>query len=117
MAEFERLTDLPLVDRLRKANYMARELSEHLRQAYLPRLSDLRSAAKNHDPNAVSDQQILDRTLAVLEAEDFADELHARLRECLESIRSEMQVMLFGNQPTIIQPTQPVFDPDSLIDD
>ena len=41
----------PLVERLHKAEHIARELSEHLRQAFLPKLHDLRSASKVFDPD------------------------------------------------------------------
>lgn len=100
MSEFERITDLPLVDRLMKADSLTRELGEHLRQAYLPRLGDLRKASKHFDPKEVSDQRILDHTLKVLEAEEFTDELYGRLKICLDSIREEMETVLHGNNQT-----------------
>lgn len=98
MSEFERITDLPLVERLKKADSLTRELSEHLRQAYLPRVGDLRKASKHFDPKEVSDQRILDHTLQVLEAEDFTHELYGRLMICLASIRDEMETVLHGSQ-------------------
>lgn len=88
---------LTLKERLKKAQYLSRELSEHLVQAYLPKLADLRLATKEFDPKKVTDQQVLDCTLAVLQAEEFADQLHERLRIYLESIRSEMSSMLFSD--------------------
>ncbi len=115
MSDFERITDLPLVDRLMKANYLSRELSEHLRQAYLPRLGDLRKAAKHFDPKEVSDQRILDHTLAVLEAEEFTDELYGKLRICLDSIRDEMQTVLGVHQPSTKGPK--LLDADGLFGD
>lgn len=115
MSEFERITDLPLVDRLMKANYLARELSEHLRQAYLPRLGDLRKASKYLDPKEVSDQRILDHTLAVLKAEEFTDELHGKLRLVLDSIQTEMQMMLHGQPPK--QDRNEFVDGDGLFGD
>ena len=99
MSDIDRITDLPLVEKLTKANCLARELNEHLRQAYLPRLGDLRKASKHFDPKEVSDQRILDHTLAVLAAEEFTDELYGRLRIYLETIKAEMEVILHGNQP------------------
>ena len=41
--------NFPLVERFHKAEYLARELSEHLRQAFLPKLSSLRHASKVFD--------------------------------------------------------------------
>ncbi len=98
MSNFERITDLPLVDRLMKADSLTRELSEHLRQAYLPRLGDLRKASKHFDPKEISDQRILDHTLQVLEAEEFTAELYGRLKICLDSIRDDMETLLHGHQ-------------------
>lgn len=102
-----------------KANYLSRELSEHLRQAYLPRLGELRKAAKHFDPGDVSDQQILDHTLAVLKAEEFTDELYGRLRLCLDSIRQEMDTVLHGNRSksTRKRKRQEFIDEDGLFGD
>ena len=94
MAE-QNFDDLPLKERLRQARYLSRELSEHLTQAYLPRLAKLRLASKEFDVKQVSDQQVFDCTKAVLEAEEFTDALNEKLSRCLASIRSEMQGMLF----------------------
>ncbi len=96
MTSSERIGELPLMERLKKAEYLARELSEHLTQAYLPKLSKLRVATKEFDPKEVSDQQVLDCTLAVLQAEDFTSNLYSELRAYLESIKGDTQEMLFG---------------------
>ncbi len=96
MADVENPDDLPLVERFKKAEYLARELSEHMRQAYLPKLAELRSASIEFDVEVVSDQQMLDRMLAVLEAEDFAADVYAKLRTYLVSIRTEMTPLLFA---------------------
>jgi len=118
MPEFEQITNLPLGERLKKADYMVRELSEHLRQAYIPRVGDLRSASKHYDPETVSDQRILDHSLAVLEAEEFTEGLYVRLRECLDSIRSEMCEMLFGRQAELpAMPEVQLVDEDGLFGD
>lgn len=90
------LQHMPLSERLRKAEYYARELSEHLRQTYLPRLGDLRSASKVFDANEVSDQQMLDRIQNVLQADDFAGDVYRKLNEHLEIVRDEMQYVVSG---------------------
>ena len=69
------LKRMTLVERLKKADYVSRELSEHLRQASLPKLTGLIRACREYDVTAVSDQQILDRIHAVFEADEFADKL------------------------------------------
>ena len=96
MAEHEDPNNVPLGERFKKAQYLARELSEHLRQAYLPKLSDLRTASKEFDPDEVSDQQMMDRMQAVIEAEEFAQNIHQQLDGYLKAIAEEMQGTLFG---------------------
>ncbi|MEZ6063827.1 MAG: hypothetical protein R3C19_26055 [Planctomycetaceae bacterium] len=95
MPDNEKPEDFPLVERFKKAEYLARALSEHMRQAYLPKLLELRAASKEFDAEVVSDQQMLDRMLAVLEAEDFAGDVYAKLRAYLVSIQTEMSPLLF----------------------
>ncbi len=94
MSTSDRLTNMPLVDRLKLANYLTRELSEHLKQAYLPTAAALRTASRHMDPDDVSDQEILDCTFAMLEAEDFTADLYKKLTDCLQSIREDMQGIL-----------------------
>jgi hypothetical protein len=118
MVDSGEIENLPLGDRLKKADHLARELSEHLRQAYLPKLLDLRGAAKVYDADEVSDQQILDHTLAVLQAEEFTAELYARLRLYLDSIRTEMSPLLFTDEPSAAAPRPaPEVDVEDVIDD
>ena len=85
------LKHIPLSERLKKAEYYARELSEHLRQSYLPRLGDLRTSSKVFDETVVSDQQMLDRIQGVLQADEFAADVYRKLNGHLEIIRDEMQ--------------------------
>lgn len=81
--------NFPLVERFHKAEYLARELSEHMRQAFLPKLSELRHASKVFDPAEVSDQEMLDKMTAVLKAEDFATDVFDKLIAYLRSIERE----------------------------
>ncbi len=82
--------NLPLVERFHTAEYLARELSEHLRQAFLPKLSDLRSASKVYDPESVTDQAMLDKMTGVLQAEEFANDVFGKLSRYLESIERDL---------------------------
>ena len=84
----------PLVERLHKAEHIARELSEHLRQAFLPKLHDLRSASKVFDPAEVTDQEMYDHMTAVLTAEDFASALFEKLTKYLRSIERETKEIM-----------------------
>lgn len=120
MMDSGEIENLPLGDRLKKADHLARELSEHLRQAYLPKLMDLRGAAKIYDADEVSDQQVLDHTLAVLQAEKFTAELYNRLRLYLDSIRTEMSPLLFAEAPsaaTVRPEPEPEIDVEDVIDE
>ena len=112
MVDHAEIGNLPLGDRLKKADYLVRELSEHLTQAYLPKLTDLRAAVKIYDADEVSDQQILDHTLAVLQAEEFTADLYARLRLYLDSIKAEMSPLLFTDEPSAAPVDRPMADVD-----
>ena len=90
------LQHMPLSERLSKVEYYARELSEHLRQSYLPKLGDLRSASKIFDENEVSDQQMLDRIQNVLQADEFAGDVYRKLNAHLEIVRDEMEHVVSG---------------------
>lgn len=118
MSELDHIANLPLGERIKKADYLIRELSEHLRQAYIPRLTELRNASKQYDPDAVSDQRILDHTLAVLDAEEFTEDLYVRLREYMDSIRDEMVEMVFGSRTDIpANPSVELIDEEGLFAD
>jgi len=91
------LEHVPLTERLKKAEYLARALSEHLRQSYLPKLGNLRSASKVFDEIRVSDQELLDRMLAVLQSDEFTQGVYGKLTAHLHSIRNEMAVVLQEN--------------------
>ena len=86
--------NFPLVERFHKAEYLARELSEHLRQAFLPKLSTLRHASKVFDGAQVSDQEMLDKMTAVLNAEDFASGVFDKLIVYLRSIEKETKAII-----------------------
>ena len=67
-----------------------------MRQAYLPKVSDLRAASKSYDPDEVSDQQMMDKMQAVLDAEDFARKVYDQLDSFLNSIADDMKPKLFA---------------------
>ncbi len=90
----DRPENYPLVERFHKAEYLARELSEHLRQAFLPRLAALRQSSKILDPAQVTDQTMLDNMTAVLTAEDFATDIFEKLTKYLHSIEQETRQIM-----------------------
>ncbi len=86
--------NFPLVERFHKAEYLARELSEHLRQAFLPKLAQLRQASKIMDAAEVTDQTMLDNMNAVFAAEDFASDIFEKLIRYLRSIEKDTHKIL-----------------------
>lgn len=92
--EIEDPNNLPLVERINKAKYLARELCEHLQQAFLPKLVSLRSSSKKMNPDEVSDQTMFDQMSAVVNAEKFASELYLKLTKYLESIQKDAHEVL-----------------------
>ena len=90
--------NFPLVERFHKAEYLARELSEHLRQAFLPKLAQLRQASKIMDAAEVTDQTMLDNMNAVFAAEDFASDIFEKLIRYLRSIEQETHEIMGLNE-------------------
>ena len=90
--------NFPLVERFHKAEYLARELSEHLRQAFLPKLAQLRQASKIMDAAEVTDQTMLDNMNAVFAAEDLASDIFEKLIRYLRSIEKETHEIMGLNE-------------------
>ncbi len=86
--------EIPLVERCRRADSIARELSEHLVQSLVPTLSRLRRCSKVYDETEVSDQEMFDHMQQVLESADFADGLQETLLQYLDSINEESREVL-----------------------
>lgn len=92
--QIENPNNLPLADRLTKAELLARELCEHLQVGLLPKLSTLRASSKILDENEVSDRTIFDQISEVLKAEKFASNIHESLLKYLESIQRDAHNVL-----------------------
>ena len=90
--------NFPLVERFHKAEYLARELSEHLRQAFLPKLAQLRQTSKIMDAAEVTDQTMLDNMNAVFAAEDFASDIFEKLIRYLRSIEKDTHEIMGLNE-------------------
>ena len=112
------LQQMTLAERLKKADYLSRELSEHLRQASIPKLTTLIRASREYDSAVVSDQQMLDHTQGVLEAHEFSERLYKELRMYLDSIRDEMQPLLFPPESPSGSglAVAPNFDPEDAVE-
>ena len=92
--EIEDPNNLPLIERITKAENFARELCEHLQQAFLPRLVSLRSSSKRLSTDEVSDQTMFDQMSEVVKAEKFATQIHERLTVYLASIQKDAHEVL-----------------------
>ena len=86
MAVAKNPDSVPLAERFQAAQFLIRELTEHLQQAFLPKLSELRSASKVDDAKEVSDQEIFDKLQGTLSADEFSAKIFGRLFRYLESI-------------------------------
>lgn len=89
---------VPLAERFQVAQHLIRELDEHLRQAFLPKLSELRAASKVDDVNEVSDQEIFDKLTAVIQADDFSAKIFGRLFRYLDSIGRDSKEVLGASE-------------------
>lgn len=98
--------DLTLREKFKEANLVARELTEHVQQGFLPRSKQLGrlvrpkfESTKEYeiDPEAgVEDKTIRNEVARVLESENFTDELFQAVRAYLESIDQEIDQILAG---------------------
>ncbi len=84
----------PLAERFLVSQMLVRELNEHMRQTFLPRLSALRHASKEPDVDVVTDQEMLDRMKTAIEADEYTERLFDYLMRCLQSIEDETRSML-----------------------
>lgn len=85
---------LPLAERFLICQMLVRELNEHMRQTFLPRLSALRHASKEPDVDVVTDQEMLDRMTTAVQADEYTQRLFDYLMRCLQSIEIETRSML-----------------------
>ena len=92
--QIENPNNLPLADRLTKAELLARELCDHLQVGLLPKLGTLRASSKILDQNEVSDQTMSDQMSEVIKAQRFANNIHKSLIKYLESIQRDAHEVL-----------------------
>lgn len=85
---------LPLAERFLASQMLTRELDEHLRQTFLPRLSALRHASKEPDVAAVTDQAMLDCMKNAMQADEYTSTLFDQLLRYMQSIEGETRSML-----------------------
>lgn len=89
------LDDLTLRDKCREAQRVIRDLIDHLDQAFLPKVKNLRKLAKakepGYDPGAIRDVTIRAQAAGVLEAEQYTVKLDEESRQFLTALAAEVE--------------------------
>ena len=103
MARPLNLNQLTLRDKIREAARRSHELSEHLEQAFVPKVHDLRKvtrpAAPNPETAPVADVTVRHQAASVLEADQYTDGLNTDVEALLEAIAAEVDKLANQGQP------------------
>ena len=91
---------LPLRERLTIAERLTRELAEHVEQGFLPKIENLRRVTRQKESVAseVTDKTVRDTAARVRQSEEFTAELCAKIQDCVDSIVSEVDAMVNGEE-------------------
>jgi hypothetical protein len=102
------LETLTLRERLRDAERLSRELSEHLEQGLIPKLQQLRRLSKvgketeGEGPEGpVADASIRTAADAALNSHEYLLDLSRKLDRYLSSAERELDQIVTGNQPDL----------------
>lgn len=104
------LETMPLRDRLREAERLVREFTQHLELGFMPKVHACRQLARPAGPRAtddVPDQSIRSSAEAVLLAHEYSVELSRKLERFLDSIDRESQKLVSGNANPMSSGTVP----------
>ena len=89
------LDDLTIRDKCREAQRVIRELIDHLDQAFLPKVKNLRKLARaqepGYNPAAVRDVTIRAQAAGLLEAEQYTIKLDEESRQFLTALATEIE--------------------------
>ena len=103
MARSLNLNQLTLRDKIREAARRSHELSEHLEQAFVPKVHDLRKVTRPPEPNAetppVADVTVRHQAASVLEADLYTDGLNDDTEALFEAIAAEVDKLANQGQP------------------
>ena len=103
MARPLNLNQLTLRDKIREAAQRSHELSEHLEQAFVPKVHDLRKVTRLPEPNSeappVADVTVRHQAAAVLEADQYTDGLNDDAEALFEAIAVEVDRLANQGQP------------------
>ena len=87
-------SQLPLRDRLKHAEMLARELVEHLEQGFIPKVERVRKVTRQANTDSTTDHTIRDQVDLVLNSERFTREVYSKLNACLQSISTDVEKMV-----------------------
>jgi hypothetical protein len=103
MARPLNLNQLTLRDKIREAARRTHELNEHLEQAFVPKVHDLRKVTKPQEPNSetppVSDLTVRHQAASVLESDQYTEGLNVDAELLFESIANEVDRLANQGQP------------------
>lgn len=93
------LDDLTLRDKCREAQRIIRELIDHLDQAFLPKVKNLRKLARarepGYNPGVVRDVTIRAQAASLLEAEQYTIKLDEESRQFLTALANEVEQLAY----------------------
>jgi len=89
---------MPLRDRVREAERLTRELTDHLERGFLPKVQEARRSTKPTPANleTVMDSTVRSTTEAALSSHEYTMQLARNLDMLLGSIDRELQWMISG---------------------
>lgn len=97
----ERLLEtMPLRDRIREAELLTRELTEHLEHGFKPKIHTVRSLTRKGGPSPgehVADNSVRNAVDAALSSHVYTLELSRKLERLLDSINREAHSLVTGN--------------------
>ena len=97
------LNQLTLREKIREAAQRSHELSDHLEQAFVPKVHDLRKVTRPIEPNSasppVADVTVRHQAAAVFEADQYTDGLNEDAEALFEAIAAEVDRLANQGQP------------------
>ena len=94
------LDHIPLREKLKDVEKLARELSDHFGRGFIPKAQSLRRLARKasnpEQRDSVSDLAVREAVESVLKSDEYARELCQKTRNYLRSIQSDVDGM-FNN--------------------
>lgn len=105
MARALNLNQMTLRNKIHEAERRSHELIEHLEQAFVPKVHDLRKLTRPQEPGSeappVADVTIRHQAAAVLESDQYTESLDVEATALFEAIASEVDQLATRGQPRL----------------